>query len=680
VESTSPLDNIPEKTKRSISDSMPPVLMRIVRAREFTLVVMIIVIGLALQGITGRFFTVPNLNAISLGFATSAIIVFGMTAALVSGGFDLSVGSVFAVGGVAVAIALRADIPIPLSMLFGVGVGMLAGFINGLLITQIQINPFITTLGMMGIARGVSLAVTEGTVLAGMPPEFLIYGQEKTFDIPNLILIALLVILIGDILMRRSAAFRQIYYVGGNEEAARLSGINVDLVKIGVYTLSGMLAAFAGVLSVSRFSVADPGSGSGEELRIIAACIIGGCSLRGGRGTVIGGLLGLIFVGFINNGMILLRVPCCWRWALTPSASAGRCAHEARKPAKKPRGHALFIRLALKEKVLMKRRDFLKRSSFAAAAAMLASHGINLARAQGEGQTYYMVTFVSGISYWADAFRGMQDAAEMLGVDVVYTGTPDQDATAEVRVLEETLALEPDGVVLTVIQADALQPTIDGAIDNGIPLVTFDADSPLSKRYAFLGTGNYYAGVIAARYIGPLAQSGIAAVVTNPEQNNLQQRVQGFTDTLAAEFPDIITGPDYIVNNQNTSELAASGLAALLQREPNITGVFSSNAQAAIGAASALREAGMLETVHHIGFDFDEGTLDLIDNGQLGATLAQGTWQMGFWGLLFVYMVRNGLIESVSDWQAAGISPLPPNVDTGVVVINQSNSQFWRAS
>jgi ribose transport system substrate-binding protein len=273
----------------------------------------------------------------------------------------------------------------------------------------------------------------------------------------------------------------------------------------------------------------------------------------------------------------------------------------------------------------------------------------------------------------------MQDAGEYLGVETVYTGTPEYDTTAEVRVLEETLGQEPAGVVLTVIQADALQATIDAAIDAGTPVVTFDADSPLSKRYAFLGTGNYFAGVVAARYIGPLVQSGKAAVVTVPSQNNLAQRTQGFLDTLVAEYPDVLSGDQFIVDNQNSSEAAATGLSALLQAEPDIRGVFSSNAQAAIGAASALREAGLSADVHHIGFDFDEGTLDLIDNGELGATLAQGTWQMGFWGLLFAYMVRNSMIESVSDWQAAGISPLPPNVDTGVVVINQSNSQFWRS-
>lgn len=325
----------------------------------------------------------------------------------------------------------------------------------------------------------------------------------------------------------------------------------------------------------------------------------------------------------------------------------------------------------------MNRREFLKRSSFTTAAAMLGVHGMKLARAQ-ENQTYYMVSFLSGISYWADAFRGMQDAAEYLGVEAVYTGTPEYDITGEVRVLEETLGLEPDGVLLTVIQADALQPTIDAAIDNGTPLVTFDADSPLSKRYAFLGTGNYAAGVMAARYVGSQVASGQAAVVTVPSQNNLALRTQGFIDTITAEYPNLVTGNQFIVDNQNTSEQAATGLAALLQAEPDIKGVFSSNAQAAIGAAQALREAGLSDQVAHIGFDFDEGTLDLIDSGQLGATLAQGTWQMGFWGLMFAYMVRNEMIESVSDWNAAGISPLPPNVDTGVVVINQSNSQFWR--
>jgi ribose transport system substrate-binding protein len=327
----------------------------------------------------------------------------------------------------------------------------------------------------------------------------------------------------------------------------------------------------------------------------------------------------------------------------------------------------------------MNRREFLRNSTVTAAAAMLASKGISLAKAQ-DAQTYYMVSFLSGIDYWKDCARGMMDAAAFLGVEAVYTGTPEYDITSEVRVLEETLALEPSGVLLTVINPEALMPTINNAIAAGTPVVTFDADSPLSNRYSFLGTGNYYAGVVAARYVGARVESGKAAIITVPSQGNLLERTNGFIDTIKAEFPNIVTGDEYIIDNQNNAQKAAADLSALLQADPDVKAVFSSNAEAAVGGAQALREAGLSADVQHIGFDYNEGTLDLIDSGELGATLAQGTWQMGFWGLMFAYMVRNGSIKSVSDWGAAGISPLPPNVDTGVVVITKENSQFWRAS
>lgn len=309
---TETIHETPIKQKNS-SNPLLDFVSQAFRAREFALVAMIVMIAVGLELYTGRFFTPVNINAISLGFSTSAVMVFGMTMALVSGGFDLSVGSVFALGGVVTGTALKAGMPIPAAIFMGLSIGLIAGLTNGLLITKVQINPFITTLGMMGIARGASLAVTAGSTLAGFPEEFFVYGQGQTWGIFNLILIAIVIIFIGDVLMRRSSLFRQIYYVGGNEEAARLSGINVDRVKIAVYTLSSLFAALAGILSISRFTVADPGSGSGEELRIIAACIIGGCSLKGGRGTVVGGLFGLIFVGLINNGMILLRVPVYWQ-------------------------------------------------------------------------------------------------------------------------------------------------------------------------------------------------------------------------------------------------------------------------------------------------------------------------------------------------------------------------------
>lgn len=328
----------------------------------------------------------------------------------------------------------------------------------------------------------------------------------------------------------------------------------------------------------------------------------------------------------------------------------------------------------------MNRRDFLKAGSAgaAAAAAGLLPFGLRLARAQEE-QTYYMVTFVSGIDYWKDCYRGMQDAAAFLGVSVEYTGTPENDITAEVRVFEEVVGQNPAGVLATIINPDAFVDPINTALGGGVPVVCFDADSPLSQRYSFVGTGNYYAGVVAARYLGPLVGSGKVAISSVTAQLNHVQRRQGFIDTLKAEFPDVETSDDLIIDDQNNSTTAAEKMSALLIAEPEIKGIFATDALGAVGVGQSVREAGLSGQVKIIGFDYDEGTLDLIDSGELSATLAQGTWQMGFWGLMQLYAVRNGLIKSVSDWQAAGISPLPPNVDTGVVVITADNSQYWRA-
>ncbi len=329
----------------------------------------------------------------------------------------------------------------------------------------------------------------------------------------------------------------------------------------------------------------------------------------------------------------------------------------------------------------MSRRDFLKTGSMTAAAGMLASvpgFGAARARALQEDQTYFMVTFVSGIDYWTDCFRGMQDAAEFLGVEAVYTGTPENDIIAQVRVFEEVAGQSPAGILATIINPDAFIAPINTAIENSIPVVTFDADSPESNRYSFVGTGNYAAGATAARYLGPIVGSGVVAIDSVAAQLNHVQRRQGFIDTLAAEFPDVTTSDELINDNENNTTVAASKMAATLQANPDIQGIFSTSASGAVGVGQAVREAGLSDDITIIGFDYDEGTLDLIDNGDINATLAQGTWQMGFWGMMFLFMVQNGLIESVSDWQAAGISPLPPNVDTGVVVITADNTQFWR--
>jgi len=303
---------ITKATKRQGS-SLFASLGQLFKARETVLVLLIAAIAIFLSLYTESFTRTGNLRALLLGLSSIAIIATGMTVALVSGGFDLSVGSVFALGGVVGALVARGGADPLMALLAGVLTGTLVGLINGLIITKVGINPLITTLGMMGVARGATFVITQGSPVGGLPETFRAIGQGSTLGIPNPVLIALIVIIVMDFLMRRAAIMRNVYYVGGNENAARLSGIPVDRLKIGVYMLSGTFAAFAGVISVSRFAVASPSEGLGFELMAISAAVIGGASLAGGQGTVFGALLGVLLVSLANNGMVLLRVPVYWQ-------------------------------------------------------------------------------------------------------------------------------------------------------------------------------------------------------------------------------------------------------------------------------------------------------------------------------------------------------------------------------
>lgn len=288
-------------------------LAQLLRAREVVLLLLIGIMVLFLSVYTPSFLRVGNLRALLLGLTSITIIATGMTVALVSGGFDLSVGSVFALGGVVAATTVRAGGTPLAALLGGTAIGALVGLINGLLITKIGINPLITTLGTMGVARGAAYVITEGSPLGGLPASFRAIGQGSLLGIPNPVIIAALIVVTMDFFMRRAAIMRNVYYLGGNEVAARLSGIRVDWLKTGVYVLSGTFAAFAGVIAVSRFAVASPAEGMGFELLAISAAVIGGASLAGGQGTVAGALLGVLLVSLVNNGMVLLRVPVYWQ-------------------------------------------------------------------------------------------------------------------------------------------------------------------------------------------------------------------------------------------------------------------------------------------------------------------------------------------------------------------------------
>ncbi|MBE7559161.1 ABC transporter permease [bacterium] len=287
-------------------------LRRLTDFREFMLLVIIIgaCVGLALR--SPVFLTVDNLLAVLLSVSIESIVAIGMTILLVSGGFDLSVGSAVALSGAAAAMALTAGWPVPLAVGTGLGVGALGGFCNGIVIAWLRINPFITTLAMMQILRGLLLAITKGKNISGLPDSFNMIGQGALWGIQYPIIIALVLILIGDVFLRYSRFFRQNYYIGGNERAAILSGIRVNRMKIFNYTLTGLLAGLAGVIMTARLGSATVTAGAYLELRVISAVIIGGASLAGGEGTVLGAFLGSLLMALIVNALTLLGIDIYW--------------------------------------------------------------------------------------------------------------------------------------------------------------------------------------------------------------------------------------------------------------------------------------------------------------------------------------------------------------------------------
>lgn len=242
------------------------------------------------------------------------MIAVAMVNLMVSGGFDMSVGSVVAFSGAAVGLLIRSGLPVIVAIVIGILLGSIIGLINGFIVSKLGINPFVTTLASLSIYRGLTLILTKGQNVTGLGATFKLIGQSKILGIQMPIWYAVLFVIIGDILLRKSRFFRQNYYIGGNEKkAAKLSGIDVMKMKILNYVLTGAFAAMAGIVMTSRLGAASVTAGTGLELRVITAVIIGGASLNGGEGTVTGAFLGSLLMALIINSLTLLGVDVYWQ-------------------------------------------------------------------------------------------------------------------------------------------------------------------------------------------------------------------------------------------------------------------------------------------------------------------------------------------------------------------------------
>ena len=278
------------------------------RGRRLGTLAGLVGLGALLSILTPDFLTVSNLLNVLQQTSINAVIAIGMTFVILSGGIDLSVGSLVALSGVALAYSLQAGAPLPLAIGAGLVAGSAAGLVNGLLITRGKLPPFIATLGMMSVARGITLFWTDGRPVSGFDAAFRSLATGRVLMIPAPVLIAALLYVAAHFLLNRTRFGLYVYAIGGNEEATRLSGVAVRFHKAMVYVLAGLMSAVASVILTARLNSAQPIAGMMYELDAIAATVIGGTSLLGGSGTIGGTLIGALVMGVLRNGLNLLGI------------------------------------------------------------------------------------------------------------------------------------------------------------------------------------------------------------------------------------------------------------------------------------------------------------------------------------------------------------------------------------
>ncbi len=654
-------------------------LKRILKIRELIIFLCVLVTALVFYliqpGATNRFLTGDNLKAILTGLAPDGLIAIGMTFVIITGGFDLSVGSTLALGGYVASVAVLGGYSAATAIALGLLSGAIVGVINGLIITKVKVNPLVTTLGTMTIVRGVVLVETQGRVMTGFPQSFRQLGEGAAMGIFYPVIIFLVLAVIADLLLRHSRFLRQNYYVGGNEEAARLSGIDVDRVRIVMYVITGMLAAMAGVITTAKNDSASPIAGTGAELRVIAAVVIGGASLNGGVGTVLGTFLGLLLTGMIANGLGFMSVSFYAEGIITGlilivavmiDQLTGERARGLWKllttTRNKKMERAINVAMAL---IIVGLLIFWPKGGAQNAGV---SQVVN-AEADANEEYVFIGKSVSN-PYWVDAREGLEDRARALGVKADFRGASGTDVNEQIKQFEDAMARKPAGIILSP-SGVGITTMINRAVDSGIPVICVDSDAPQSKRYSYVGTDNYNAGKQGGELLGKLLNGkGEVFLLSVPGEPNLEERIKGYQDALA-KHPGI-TIVD-VGNDRADANEAAKAARNILSAHPNIAGVGCVDSGGGEGTAVVLREKGLVGKVKIVGMDRNDATLNLIEEGVIEASIAQRTYTMAYMSLGMLYDLHHNKVRMVDDWRAAGVLPLPTDVDTGTVVITKEN-------
>ncbi|MGF1758172.1 substrate-binding domain-containing protein [Photobacterium sagamiensis] len=618
------------------------------------------------------FFTLNNLMTIGLQTSTIAFIGIGVTCVILTGGIDLSIGSVVALAGVAAGMAVKAGVPIPLAFLLGIIVGGCCGCVNGLFVTRLRIPPFIATLGMMMIARGIALYVTNAAPVSGMPESFASLGNGALFrivdvganglpvvkfpGIPYPVILMVILAIIFTFALTKLRVGRYLYAIGSNEEAARLSGINTDRIKLYAYIVSGMLAGLTGIVLASRLVTAQPNGGVMYELDAIASAVIGGTSLMGGVGTISGTMIGAFIMGVLRNGLNMNGVSFFVQQIIIGSVIVMTVAFD------QYRQHQVKNKKSVPKKMPTKKEgDIMKKL------AMVAMIGLTTVLSTPEvlakNNEIAVIVKTSNSNFWQNVRGGAEAAkSELPNYTVTFQGPEAETQVAEqVNMVDNAINRGVAGIVLAPSDPDALVPTVKKAWEHGIPVVLIDSNLNSDGQYyqSFLATDNRSAGALAAQKL--LDKLGgkpgkISMMSYTPGAGSAIERDGGFMDVVKKSGAEI-KGPFY---SQADMVTALNQTIDVLASTPDLTAIFGSNEPTAVGMARALKQQGYSGKVVAVGFDGNEDLQGFVRDGTLDGIVVQSSYQMGFKGVKSIDDILQG-------------KKIEKFIDTGVVYVTKQN-------
>ncbi|MEV5251838.1 substrate-binding domain-containing protein [Streptomyces werraensis] len=582
----------------------------------------LIVLVIAMSALSGDFLTADNLLNVGVQAAVTAILAFGVTFVIVSAGIDLSVGSVAALSATVLAwSATEAGIPVALAVVLAVLTGIVCGLVNGFLVSYGKLPPFIATLAMLSVARGLSLVISQGSPIA-FPDSVSHLGDTLGGWLPVPVLVMVVMGLLTAFVLGRTYIGRSMYAIGGNEEAARLSGLRVKKQKLAIYAFSGLFAAAAGIVLASRLASAQPQAAQGYELDAIAAVVIGGASLAGGTGKASGTLIGALILAVLRNGLNLLSVSAFWQQVVigvvialavlfdTVRRKAGATAPAAgASGGDKGRQALTYVIAAVVAVAVVGATSLLHNGSSAAAKPKI---GLSLSTLNNP--------------FFVQIRDGAEEEAKKLGVDLTVTDAQN-DASQQANQLQNFTSGSLDAVVVNPVDSDAAGPSVRGANKADIPVVAVDRGVNKADTSALVASDNVEGGALGARALAEkLGGKGTIVILQGQAGTSAsRERGAGFAEGLK-DYPGINVVAKQPADFDRTKGLDV--MTNLLQAHPDIDGVFAENDEMALGAIKALgSKAG--KSVQVVGFDGTPDGLKAVQAGTLYASVAQQPSELG---------------------------------------------------